>query len=41
MALSRLVARGGAAIWCAPSREGVGVPADDAFVIENGRLMPC
>jgi ABC-2 type transport system ATP-binding protein len=40
-ALRQLTARGGAAVWCSPSREGIGLPASDKYVLRDGRLAPC
>jgi ABC-2 type transport system ATP-binding protein len=37
-ALSRLLASGGAAIWCAPTPNEVSVPADRVYRLAEGRL---
>jgi ABC-2 type transport system ATP-binding protein len=40
-ALHQLTARDGAAVWCSPSREGIGLPARDTYMLCDGRLAPC
>lgn len=40
-ALERLTARGGAAVWCSPSREGTGLPASEEYLVKDGILVPC
>ena len=40
-ALDRLTARGGAAVWCSPKRDGTGLPASEEYLVENGRVVPC
>ena len=38
-ALDELRARGGAAVWCSPSRDGIDVDFDLARVIDGGRVV--
>jgi ABC-2 type transport system ATP-binding protein len=40
-ALEALIGRGGAAVWCSPSRAGVSLPADQEHRLEGGVLVPC
>jgi ABC-type multidrug transport system ATPase subunit len=39
-ALERLRARGGAAVWCAPSATDPPLPFDERFVLTGGALVP-
>jgi ABC-2 type transport system ATP-binding protein len=39
-ALTDLVDRSGAAVWCAPSPEHTGLPHDRGYVIDDGRAVP-
>lgn len=40
-ALLDLVARGGGAAWCAPSREGATLPADSEYRVAEAKLTRC
>lgn len=40
-ALGEVRAAGGGAIWCSPGRDGIGLPAETSYVIEDGRPRPC
>jgi len=40
-ALDRLTARGGAAVWCSPSRNGTELPASEEYLVKGGRLVRC
>jgi ABC-type multidrug transport system ATPase subunit len=40
-ALDGLSARGGAALWCSPSRDGVRLPAGESYLVQDGHLVPC
>jgi hypothetical protein len=37
-ALEALVARGGAAVWCAPAIDRERLPVDEGYVIEGGMV---
>jgi ABC-type multidrug transport system ATPase subunit len=38
-ALERLVDNAGCALWCSPGREGIPIPAERAYVLEDRRLV--
>jgi heme ABC exporter ATP-binding subunit CcmA len=40
VALEQLVQRDGSALWCSPGREGIPIPAHQAVMLEDRRLVP-
>lgn len=40
-AMSNLIASGGGAAWCAPSRKGIDLPADRQYEVANATLREC